>query len=176
MNIYYKKSTINLSLLFLLGIGGCGSSHNPDDYKIEGGAAKGITSMEFPENLKKELGDNLQYYLKPDAHYVLLVINNVKLANLSQSEKGFLADNILKETPRYLYGKYKNRWQMFSESGSEIRPTEKFTGFNTISVKRNGDIDSVWIGPIAEKPAFMKINLLGDYSVRKDLYPEFVIN
>lgn len=108
-----------------------------------------------------------------DAYFVRLTIDNLALANLtlinscgsvasqrrcSQEELEAEIDSVLSSNPMLLYGKYKNRWG-FRAGGADIPETEKFEGFDTVSIDRHGSQDEVLVGPIPRKPTELLIEM-----------------
>ncbi|GAB3767650.1 hypothetical protein GCM10028818_00850 [Spirosoma horti] len=139
---------------------------------VHGGKVYDWASL--PASIKTQVGNFHLYYnggwatprnstefKKEDGFYVKALIDNKMLAELSQSN-AFKPEEVLAEKPIFLYGKYKNRWTFQDQGGNEISETEKFDGFDTIEVVREGQTDTVWIGPIPNKPVQMTILLRGD--------------
>ena len=140
--------------------------------------AKVYSWDQLPVDMQKQVPDYQSYFQggwatprnstqfdKRDGYYVKAVLGNRQLAELSKS-KVFKPEEVLTKKPLFLYGKYLNRWTFQNDRG-EISETQKFSGFNTIEVKRVGNQDTVWIGPIPEKPSKMTILGRGDDSATK---------
>lgn len=136
---------------------------------------------ELPDTVKSKIYEYNSYFVggwetprnstsfkKQDGFYIKAIIDNQKLAELSKS-KAFQPEEVLGKNPFFLYGNYLNRWT-FQNAQGQISETSKSDGFNTICIKRNGNLDAVWIGPIPEKPLQLTILGRGDDSETKPVY------
>jgi hypothetical protein len=169
-----KIFAILLPLILTMGLISCSEAYRIEEYQISEGVATLLQSSDLPDEARGMVGDLSRHHFNGPEYYVVLTIDNLKLAHLSQS-KAFEPNKTLMEKPIFLYGKYKNKWQFFNEDKIEIPENSKFNGFKTLLVKRTINVDSVWIGPIPEKPETIRVLLRGDYSNREDLFPKYNI-
>lgn len=107
----------------------------------------------FPSNWNEP-----KEFEKEKAFFVKAQIDNNLLADISQSNT-FPKKDLLEISSTYLYGKYKNRFKFIGKDGIGICETEKFQGFEIMSISRNRNVDVLLIGPLIEKPREMIIEI-----------------
>lgn len=95
---------------------------------------------------------------KETGFYVRLVLNNKILASVC-TDGGLWkeADMLDNEHPYKLYGKYKNNMYAYDAGNTEIPKTQKHGGYNLFLIKRTGDVDTVYYGPMTISPDSIKL-------------------
>lgn len=124
--------------------------------------AKALTFSELPEAVKaktsnsfvfKPIGYEPEEIEKQNGFYLRLTLNNSLLAKASTWENMSKEEDLLDSSNLFgLYGKYRNRPDLYNSKNKIIDPTRKHEGYDLITVFRNNQIDTTFWGPLKELP------------------------
>lgn len=162
----YRMRMLTLVLLLSVFVSSCGIFDEEPPAEVDTSKiimeARALSYAELPAEVKAKASDDFIYNsntyttieIKKEAGwYLRLVTNNRELAKAS-CDKMELKDTSLYNPAifRKLYGKYRNVPIAFNALGNEIAATRKHDQYDLFSLKRKGEIDTTYWGPMNEKP------------------------
>ncbi len=116
--------------------------------------ARAFTFTQLPYNVQNKarntflflpVGSKQQEIEKQNGYYLRLTLDNHLLAQAS-NDRGLWKEKDLLDTSNLegLYGKYRNRPELFDENNQLIPITRKFEGYDLIHVVRQNKIDTTY--------------------------------